>query len=167
MLFQGARNSPRRGVHPCRQWLHAFIITYIRVSATSRLVYELFSPKKWPRAQKTDVRSGWMKLGWNTVINFLMLGHFWAGHIETAPWLWPPAWKSRPQEFVLTWKWFLAQGGGAVSGWGWLGVQVQSHPPPLEPPPPPNSNLWPQILWHLQEEEGCSFYNSGWDNNTN
>ena len=109
MVFQGARNSPRRGVHPCRQCLHAFIITYIRVSATSRLVYELFSPKKWPRAQKTDVRSGWMKLGWNTVINFLMLGHFWAGHIETAPWLWPPAWKSRPQEFVLTWKWFLAK----------------------------------------------------------
>ena len=88
MVFQGARNSPRRGVHSCRQCFHAFIITYIRVSATSRLVYELFSPKKWPRAQKTDVRSGWMKLGWNTVINFLMLGHFWAGHIETAPWLW-------------------------------------------------------------------------------
>ena len=110
-----------------------------------------------------------MKLGRSTAIyiNFSLLSHFWTGHIKTAPWLWPAAWKSRPWELVLALKWFLAKGGGAVSGWGWLGVQVQSHPPPLEPPPPPNSNLWPQILWHLQEEEGCSFYNSGWDNNTN
>ena len=96
--------------------------------------------------------------------NFRSLATFGPGTLK--PWLWPAAWNSRLREFVLAWKWFLAQGGGAVSGWGWLGVQVQSHPPPLEPPPPPNSNLWPQILWHLQGKERCSLYNGGRDNNT-